>query len=108
MSYNGGASANTGTVFWGLSNTGGNQQGNDFSIASNPTSRSIAIGTSTTYAIQTTLTAGAGETASLAVSNCPANTTCTLDNSSVSTNGGGGTVATLTVQTTRLDPDRDA
>ena len=70
-----------------------------YMLTATPTSRTILVGESTSYALSSTLLAGAPESATLSVlSGCPSNTTCTIDPPNPISTGGGST--TLSVVTT--------
>jgi subtilisin-like proprotein convertase family protein len=67
---------------------------NDFSITPNPTSVTIAAGTSGTIQVQTAVLSGSPETIALTVSGLPTGVTGTLNPTSVTT--GGSSTLTLT------------
>jgi len=67
---------------------------NDFSITPNPTTRTIAAGTSTTYAIATAVLSGAAQTINLTVAGLPAGVTGTFNPTSVT--AGGSSTLTVT------------
>jgi subtilisin-like proprotein convertase family protein len=71
---------------------------NDFSLTPNPTSRTTAAGTSTTYAINTTVLSGTAETINLSVTGLPAGVTGTFSPASVT--AGGSSTLTVTVPAT--------
>jgi subtilisin-like proprotein convertase family protein len=71
---------------------------NDFSITVNPTSRTVAAGASTTYAISTAVLSGAAQTINLTVSGLPAGVTGTFN--PVSVTAGGSSTLTLTAAPT--------
>jgi len=73
-------------------------QVNDFSITPSPTSRTIAAGTSTTYAINTAVLSGTAETINLSVSGLPAGVTGSFSPASVT--AGGSSTLTVTVPST--------
>ena len=70
----------------------------DFSISANPNSVTVTQGSSGTSTISTAVTSGATETVNLAASGCPANATCALNPTSVTS--GGNSTLTLTAATT--------
>lgn len=76
-------------------NNGG---GNDFSISPNPSSLSIAQGTSGTSTISTAVTSGSAATVSLTVSVSPAGPTASLSSTSVT--AGGSSTLTVNVGST--------
>jgi subtilisin-like proprotein convertase family protein len=71
---------------------------NDFSISVTPASRTVAAGSSTTYTVNTAVTAGAAQTINLSVSGLPAGVTGTFSPTSVT--AGGSSTLTLTVAST--------
>jgi subtilisin-like proprotein convertase family protein len=74
------------------------QQINDFSITVNPTSQTVAAGSSTTYTVSTAVTAGTAQTVNLSVSGLPAGVTGSFNPTSVT--AGGSSTLTLTVAST--------
>jgi subtilisin-like proprotein convertase family protein len=70
-------------------------QVNDFSITPVPTTRTIADGTSTTYAINTAKLSGTAESIALTVTGLPAGVTATFNPTSVT--AGGSSTLTVTV-----------
>jgi subtilisin-like proprotein convertase family protein len=66
---------------------------NDFSITPSPTSRTVASGSSTTYAINTAVLSGASQNVSLTISGLPAGVTASFSPTSVAS----GASSTLTV-----------
>ncbi|WP_063349902.1 glycosyl hydrolase family 18 protein [Streptomyces sp. MJM8645] len=77
-------------------NVTGTQPGNDFSVAVNPNSGTVAAGSSTSAAIATAVTAGSAQNLNLSVSGAPAGVTATVTPGSVT----AGTGATLNIATT--------
>jgi subtilisin-like proprotein convertase family protein len=73
-------------------------QTNDFSITVNPTSQTVAAGSSTTYTVATAVTAGVAQTVSLSVSGLPAGVTGSFSPASVT--AGGSSTLTLTAAAT--------
>jgi hypothetical protein len=73
-------------------------QTNDFSISINPASQTVAAGSSTTYTINTAVTAGAAQTINLSVSGLPTGVTGSFNPTSVT--AGGSSTLTLTVAAT--------
>ncbi len=71
---------------------------NDFSITVNPTSQTVAAGSSTSYTVNTAVTAGAAQTVNLSVSGLPAGVTGSFNPTSVT--AGGSSTLTLTVAST--------
>src|SRR5262249_46751418 len=71
---------------------------NDFTITPNPTSQTVAAGSSTTYTIQTTVLSGAAQTINLSVSGLPTGVTGSFNPTSVT--AGGTSTLTLTAATT--------
>jgi subtilisin-like proprotein convertase family protein len=71
---------------------------NDFSITPNPTSRTVAAGSSTTYMINTAVLSGTAETINLSVSGLPAGVTGTFSPASVT--AGGSSTLTVSVPAT--------
>jgi len=69
----------------------------DFSMSASPSTQTVTQGGSTTYTATVTPFNGFSGTVSLTVSGCPANTTCTLNPTSVTVPPAGS--STLTVQT---------
>jgi subtilase family serine protease len=74
--------------------TSGGGGGNDFSISANPTSLSVAQGSSGTSTISTAVTSGSAGTVSLSASVSPSGPTASLSSSSVT----AGNSSTLTVK----------
>ncbi|MFI8081276.1 glycosyl hydrolase family 18 protein [Kitasatospora sp. NPDC086009] len=72
------------------------QPGNDFSVAVNPNSGTVAAGSATSATISTAVTAGSAQSVNLTVTGAPAGVTATVTPGSVTA---GGT-ATLNVTTT--------
>jgi len=68
---------------------------NDFSITPSPTARTVAAGSSTTYAINTAVLSGTAETIMLSVAGLPAGVTGTFNPTSVT--AGGSSTLTVTV-----------
>jgi subtilisin-like proprotein convertase family protein len=75
------------------------QVNNDFSITPNPTTQTVAAGSSTTYMINTALLSGTAETINLTVSGLPAGVTGSFSPASV-TAGGSSTLTVATAATT--------
>jgi MYXO-CTERM domain-containing protein len=75
-----------------------NCRANDFSITSSPTTQTLAHGTTTTYTINTAVTAGVTETIALYVQSLPAGVTGAFVPTSVTT--GGSSTLTLTASAT--------
>ncbi|MFD7906815.1 glycosyl hydrolase family 18 protein [Kitasatospora sp. NPDC059747] len=76
--------------------TSGTPTTNDFSVAVNPNSGTVAAGSSTSASIATAVTSGSAQSVSLSVSGAPAGVTATVTPGSVT----AGTGATLSVTTT--------
>ncbi|MEV7771088.1 glycosyl hydrolase family 18 protein [Kitasatospora sp. NPDC086791] len=74
----------------------GTQPGNDFSVAVNPNSGTVAAGSSVSAAVATAVTAGSAQNVNLSVSGAPAGVTATVTPGSVT----AGTSATLNITTT--------
>ncbi|MFD7447588.1 glycosyl hydrolase family 18 protein [Kitasatospora sp. NPDC059827] len=77
-------------------NVTGNQPGNDFSVAVNPNSGTVAAGSSASAAIATAVTAGSAQSVNLSVSGAPTGVTATVTPGSVT----AGNSATLNIATT--------
>lgn len=73
---------------------------NDFSVAVNPTSRSVAAGSSTTATVSTAVTSGSAQTASLSATGLPSGATASFSPASVTTGGS----STVTIATTAATP----
>ncbi|HEY0476797.1 MAG TPA: proprotein convertase P-domain-containing protein [Kofleriaceae bacterium] len=71
---------------------------NDFSITPSPTSQTVAAGSSTTYTVNTAVTAGAAQTIALTVSGLPTGVTGVFSPTSVT--AGGSSTLTVTVPAT--------
>ncbi|HEX7836986.1 MAG TPA: proprotein convertase P-domain-containing protein [Kofleriaceae bacterium] len=71
---------------------------NDFSITVTPTSQTVAAGSSTTYTVNTAVTAGSAQTVNLTVAGLPAGVTGTFSPTSVT--AGGSSTLTVTVPST--------
>lgn len=67
----------------------------DFTMALNPTTRSTGLGTSTSYAVNTTLTSGGPQTVNLSLSNLPASITGSFSPNPITS--GGSSTLTVTV-----------
>jgi subtilisin-like proprotein convertase family protein len=67
---------------------------NDFSMAINPSSASVAAGGSVSYTVNTTLTSGAAQSVSLSVSGLPSGVTASFNPATVT--AGGSSTLTLT------------
>ncbi|MEV4660021.1 M28 family peptidase [Micromonospora sp. NPDC049301] len=80
-------------ALWQLA-VGGGTPTNDFSVAVNPTSRTVARGASTTATVVTATTAGSAQSVSLSASGAPSGVSVSFSPSSV-TSGGSATM-TLT------------
>ncbi|MGI5521241.1 M28 family peptidase [Micromonospora sp. CA-259024] len=80
-------------ALWQLA-VGGGTPTNDFSVAVNPTTRTVARGASTTATVVTATTAGSAQSVSLAASGAPSGVSVSFSPSSV-TSGGSATM-TLT------------
>ncbi|MFC5925133.1 M28 family peptidase [Micromonospora vulcania] len=80
-------------ALWQLA-VGGGTPTNDFSVAVNPTSRTVARGASTTATVNTATTAGSAQTVSLSASGAPSGVSVSFSPTSV-TSGGSATM-TLT------------
>ena len=74
----------------------------DFSLSATPGSQSVVQGASTSYTVTATPVNNFGGTVNLTVAGCPANTTCTLNPTSVTLPPAGN--STLSVQTTSTTP----
>ncbi|HSS01549.1 MAG TPA: proprotein convertase P-domain-containing protein [Kofleriaceae bacterium] len=68
---------------------------NDFSITPNPTSQTVAAGSSTTYTVNTAVISGAAENIALSVTGLPGGASGTFDPTSVG--AGGSSTLTVTV-----------
>ncbi|WP_316524713.1 carbohydrate binding domain-containing protein [Kitasatospora brasiliensis] len=77
-------------------NVTGTQPGNDFSVAVNPNSGTVAAGSSASAAIATAVTSGSAQSVNLTVSGAPAGVTATATPGSVT----AGNSATLNIATT--------
>ncbi|KJS62714.1 glycosyl hydrolase family 18 protein [Streptomyces rubellomurinus] len=73
----------------------GTQPGNDFSVAVNPNSGTVAAGSSATAAISTAVTGGSAQSLNLSVSGAPAGVTATVTPGTVTAGGS----ATLNITT---------
>jgi hypothetical protein len=74
----------------------------DFSLSASPGSQTVVQGASTSYTVTATPLNSFSGTVNLTVSGCPANTTCTLNPTSVNLPPAGN--STLSVQTTSTTP----
>jgi hypothetical protein len=74
----------------------------DFSLSATPGSQSVVQGASTSYTVTATPVNNFAGTVNLTVSGCPANTTCTLNPTSLTLPPAGN--STLSVQTTSTTP----
>ncbi|MFD8756529.1 glycosyl hydrolase family 18 protein [Kitasatospora sp. NPDC059577] len=74
----------------------GTQPGNDFSVAVNPNSGTVAAGSSASATVATAVTAGSAQSVNLSVSGAPTGVTATVTPGSVT----AGNSATLTITTT--------
>jgi exo-1,4-beta-D-glucosaminidase len=79
--------------------TGGGP-GNDFSIADNPASGSVAAGSAATATVSTSVVSGSAESVALTASGLPAGATATVDPASVTAGGS----STLTISTSASTP----
>ncbi|MFJ9605041.1 glycosyl hydrolase family 18 protein [Kitasatospora sp. NPDC101176] len=77
-------------------NVTGTQPGNDFSVAVNPNSGTVAAGSSASAAVATAVTTGSTQSLTLSVSGAPTGVTATVTPGSVT----AGTGATLNIATT--------
>jgi subtilisin-like proprotein convertase family protein len=76
----------------------------DFSLTPNPTSRTVAAGTSTTYAVQTAVLSGTAQSISLSISGLPSGVTASFSPSTVT----AGNSSTLTVTAAANAPASNA
>ncbi|MFE6050595.1 glycosyl hydrolase family 18 protein [Kitasatospora sp. NPDC056446] len=77
-------------------NVTGTQPGNDFSVAVNPNSGTVAAGSSASAAVATAVTTGSAQSVNLTVSGAPVGVTATVTPGSVT----AGSSATLNITTT--------
>ncbi|HEX6075675.1 MAG TPA: M28 family peptidase [Micromonosporaceae bacterium] len=77
-------------AIWNLA-VGGSTPGNDFSIGVNPTSGTVAPGSSTTATVNTATTSGSAQTVSLSASGAPSGVSVSFSPTSV-TSGGSSTM----------------
>ncbi|WP_369182639.1 glycosyl hydrolase family 18 protein [Streptomyces sp. Y1] len=95
LTVTGSAASGTHTGVFTLTVTG-TQPGNDFSVAVNPNSGTVAAGSSATAAISTAVTGGSAQSLNLSVSGAPAGVTATVTPGTVTAGGS----ATLNITTT--------
>jgi len=79
---------------------GGTNPGNDFSVSVNPTSRSVAAGSSTTATVSTAVISGSAQSATLSATGLPAGATASFNPATITTGGS----STATIATTASTP----